>query len=111
MRPKKGAIVCIEGEMKEKMFELPDGEKKVIGRNHEESDYVISEYDLQVSRKHLEITYIEDLDHYLVVDTSANGTYLGTDYPGFRLKKEKTYYLPPMTKLKIGNDKHIYQLQ
>ena len=100
-----GALICIRGEMAGQMLSLPCDKKMLIGRDSDVCSFVLS--DIKVSRKHLEISYIGTVNKYKVTDFSKNGTYLGD---GTRLQKNKEYYLPPMTELRLGSSDNIYKL-
>lgn len=101
-----GAMICVKGSNIGSMITLQSDKKVIVGRDSEISNYVI--HDPKVSRKHLEITYIASINKYLVEDYSTNGVFLKN---GSRLEKNKEYYLPPMTELRLGNGDNIYKLR
>lgn len=100
-----GAMICIRGEAIGSMIALKSDKRIRVGRDPTVCDYIIS--DPKVSGKHFEITYIGALKQYRVVDYSRNGTFKKN---GFRLQKDKEYYLPPAAELQFG-DGNIYKLR
>lgn len=101
-----GGVVCMRGRHIGHMISLPADKPILLGRDAEVCHYAVN--DIQVSRQHCTITYIAALDKYRIVDTSTNGTFLGT---GERLAKYKEYYLPPATEIYLGNSDNLYKLR
>lgn len=101
-----GGAVCIRGSHMGRMIPLPADQPVIFGRDATVCQYAIN--DIQVSRQHCTVTYIAALNQYRIMDTSSNGTFLGT---GERLKKNKEYYLPPATEIYLGNGDNLYKLR
>lgn len=101
-----GGAVCIKGHHIGRMIPLPADKPVLFGRDAAACQYAVN--DIQVSRQHCTITYIATLNQYRIVDTSSNGTFLGT---GERLVKYKEYYLPPATEIYLGNGDNLYKLR
>lgn len=101
-----GGAVCIKGHHIGRMIPLPADKPVLFGRDAAACQYAVN--DIQVSRRHCTITYIATLNQYRIVDTSSNGTFLGT---GERLVKYKEYYLPPATEIYLGNGDNLYKLR
>lgn len=101
-----GGAVCMRGHHIGRMIPLPADKPVVFGRDAVVCQYAVN--DIQVSRQHCTITYIATLNQYRIVDTSSNGTFLGT---GERLAKYKEYYLPPATEIYLGNGDNLYKLR
>ncbi len=103
---KSGGLICIRGTHIGQMIPLPSDEVVSLGRDATQCTYTIT--DVQVSRKHCEITYIAALEKYRVVDYSKNGTYLGN---GTRLERGKEVLLAPREELYLGNSGNLYKLR
>lgn len=102
----RGAMICIKGPAIGSMVPLENDRKIVVGRDPSHCNFVLA--DLRISRKHLEITYIDALKKYRVVDFSSNGTYLADKG---RLKQNQEYYLDPSTELWLGGEEIRYKLR
>lgn len=102
----EGAMICICGEAIGSMIPLKNEHRMIIGRDASVCDLVIS--NPYVSRKHLEITYLDVLRKYRVIDYSSNGTFLKNH---LRLESNKEYYLDPMEELYLGSEKIVYKLR
>ncbi len=103
---KKGGLICIRGTHIGKFISLPSDKTVTLGRDAAKCTYAI--VDMQVSRKHCEITYIGAMEKYRVVDYSKNGTFLGN---GTRLQYGKEYYLSSTDELYLGNEDNLYKLR
>ncbi|MCR5624188.1 MAG: FHA domain-containing protein [Lachnospiraceae bacterium] len=103
---KSGGLICIRGTHIGTMITLDNDKKVILGRDASVCTHVIN--DKQVSRKHIEITYVGTLNKYRIVDFSSNGTYTGD---GIRLEKGKEYYLDPAEELYLGNEDNLYKLR
>ena len=101
-----GGVVCMRGRNIGHMIPLPADKPVLFGRDAVACQHAIN--DIQVSRQHCTISYIATLNKYRIVDTSSNGTFLGT---GERLAKYKEYYLPPATEIYLGNGDNLYKLR
>ncbi len=101
-----GGLICIRGSHLGQMIPLPGDKVFIFGRDATVCAYVLN--DIQVSRKHCEITYVPALNQYRVVDLSSNGTFLGD---GTRLERGKEYYLPSATELYMGNGDNLYKFR
>lgn len=102
----EGAMICICGDAIGSMVPLKNERRVIVGRDASVCNLVIS--NSHVSRKHLEITYLDVLKKYRVIDYSSNGTFLKNHN---RLEPNREYYLEPMTELYIGSEKVIYKLR
>lgn len=101
-----GGLICIRGDHLGQMIPLPGDKIFTLGRDETMCTYVL--HDMQVSRRHCEISFIPALNQYRVRDLSTNGTFLGD---GSRLEQGKEYYLPPATELYMGNGDNLYKLR
>lgn len=101
-----GGLICIRGTHLGQMIPLPGDKVFIFGRDATVCAYVLR--DIQVSRRHCEITYVPALGKYRVRDLSSNGTFLGD---GTRLERDKEYYLPPETEIYMGNGDNLYKFR
>lgn len=102
----QGAMICVRGDAIGQMLVLPNDRKMVVGRDPSICDLTLE--NPKVSRKHLEITYIDMLKKYRVLDYSTNGTYVSEQ---IRLRKNHEYYLEPSTELWLGSRETRYKLR
>ncbi len=102
----QGAMICVKGDAIGQMLALPNDRKIVVGRDPSICDLTLS--NPKVSRKHLEITYIDMLKKYRVLDYSTNGTFISNQ---IRLRKNHEYYLEPATELWLGSGETRYKLR
>lgn len=101
-----GGLICIRGTHLGQMIPLPGDKVFVFGRDATVCSYALR--DIQVSRRHCEITYVPALGKYRVRDLSSNGTFLGD---GTRLERDQEYYLPPATEIYMGNGDNLYKFR
>lgn len=102
----QGAMICVRGDWIGSIATLQNDRKIIVGRDPSRCGLVLSHP--EVSRQHLEITYVGNLRKYRVVDRSSNGTYFSDRT---RLKKGQEYYLDPATELWIGSGEIRYKLR
>lgn len=103
-----GFITGLEGEYKGGVFKILNHEKIVIGRDYHFAEIVINGDNKYVSRIHCSIEYDINTDMYIVVDLSANGTFINDGRDKIPFGQET--HIPRGTSVAIGNRHNIFLL-
>lgn len=104
-----GSLLCVNGVFAGASFDMRGMPQVAIGRSARESQIVFPSAESQISRKHVQVQFVESENCYYITDCSKNGTYVSG---GVRTPLNQPYRVARGTSLyldKHGKNKFILQ--